>query len=212
MFSSTGPRINTTNFKRIEKLGAKTKRVANQYKLPAIEKLDSDESIDSLFDKCKLSIKTPTSPTATEDTINNNEQNTIENEANEEGNVVEEKVEEIENPKTELDRKNSNTSIGRKTSSDITPDIVKCVDNYTEDELAAHRVKLEELQLKQKLMEEQNKKRKEMLSKALADRWAQIKHLLITVQILIRRKRLKHIRYESRLAVGFPLRASRERL
>lgn len=167
---STGPRINTTNFKRIEKLGAKTKKVVNQYKLPALQKQDSDESIDSFFDKCKLSIKTPTSPSATEDTINNNEQTTTENGANEEGSVIEQKVEETETPKTELDRKSSNTSISRKSSSDIAPDIVRCVDNYTEDELTAHRVKLEELQLKQKLMEEQNKKRKEMLSKALADR------------------------------------------
>lgn len=170
----TGPRINTTNFKRIDKLGAKTKRVANPYKLPALQKQDSDESIDSFFDKCKLSIKTPTSPTAPEDTINNNEPPTIENEDTEELNVIEEKIEEPENPKAELDRKSSNTSLGRKISSDIAPDLVRCVDNYTEDELAAHRVKLQELQLQQKLMEEQNKKRKEMLSKALADRWVQI--------------------------------------
>lgn len=194
---STGPRINTTNFKRIEKLGAKTKRVVNQYKLPALQNQDSDESIDSSFDKCKLSIKTPTSPPPTEDTINNNEQTTIENEANEEGNVIEEKVEDTETPKTELDRKGSNASIGRKSSSDIAPDLVRCVDNYTEDELVAHRVKLEELQLKQKLMEEQNKKRKEMLSKALADRWVPRKYLLITVRITktirLNRKFLKNL-------------------
>lgn len=169
---STGPRINTTNFKRIDKLGAKTKRVANSYKLPVLQKQDSNESIDSFFDKCKLSIKTPTSPTAPEDTINNNEQPAIENEDTEELNVIEEKFEEPEN--AEVDRKSSNTSLGRKSSSDIAPDLVRCVDNYTEDELAAHRVKLQELQLQQKLMEEQNKKRKEMLSKALADRWVEI--------------------------------------
>lgn len=170
MSLSTGPQINTSNIKRIEKLGARSKRIVNQYKLPALQKQASDDSIDSLFDKCKLSIKTPTSPSAPEDTINNNGQFTTENEAYKEDNATEEKVEETVNPKAGLDRKISNTSIDRKSSSDITPDIVRCVDNYTEDELAAHRVKLQELQLKQKLMEEQNKKRKEMLSKALADR------------------------------------------
>lgn len=49
---------------------------------------------------------------------------------------------------------------------------VKC--NYTENELVAHKAKLEDLQLRQKLMEEQNKKRKEMLAKALADRLVKI--------------------------------------
>lgn len=178
---STGPRIDTTYAKRIDKLGAKTKRPTNQYKLPVLQKQDSDESIENLFDKCKLSVKTTTSPPEPEDTINNNEQTSIENDAHEEANISEEIVEETENRKEELDRKISIPSIGRKSSSDITPDIVRCVDNYTEDELAAHRVKLEELQLKQKLMEEQNKKRKEMLSKALADRWVHRNHFLITV-------------------------------
>lgn len=68
-----------------------------------------------------------------------------------------------------MENKDSNLDV-RKYSTDSTPDIVRGVSNYTEDELAAHKVKLEELQLKQKLMEEQNKKRKEMLAKALADR------------------------------------------
>ncbi|XP_052741935.1 RAB6-interacting golgin isoform X2 [Bicyclus anynana] len=70
-----------------------------------------------------------------------------------------------------MDKSEDNAS--RKSSSTTTPDVVRCVENYTEDDLASHRAKLEELQLKQKLMEEQNKKRKEMLAKALADRTKQ---------------------------------------
>lgn len=92
--------------------------------------------------------------------INQNEVNSSNNEE-----------EEVPMPTEEAIRKNSNTEVEtRKNSSTVAPDLLKYVDNYTEDELAAHRVKLGELQLKQKLMEEQNKKRKEMLAKALADR------------------------------------------
>lgn len=72
-------------------------------------------------------------------------------------------------PETDMDHKSDNEA-SRKSSTNTTPDVVRCVENYTEDELATHRGKIEELQLKQKLMEEQNKKRKEMLAKALADR------------------------------------------
>lgn len=73
----------------------------------------------------------------------------------------------------------------RRKSTNSAPDVVKCIDNYTQDELATHKVKLEELQLRQKLMEEQNKKRKEMLAKALADRYIyfQIIYLLLLLKL-----------------------------
>ncbi|XP_050681074.1 RAB6-interacting golgin [Leptidea sinapis] len=61
----------------------------------------------------------------------------------------------------------------KDSSTNITPDVIKFMENYTEDKEGPHKVKLEELQIRQKLMEEQNKKRKEMLSKALADRTKQ---------------------------------------
>ncbi|CAH2039879.1 unnamed protein product, partial [Iphiclides podalirius] len=77
----------------------------------------------------------------------------------------------------------SNNNIDSRRSSIVTPpDIVRGVENYTEDELEAHRVKLQELQLKQKLMEEQNKKRKEMLAKALADRTRQTEEEVLKLE------------------------------
>lgn len=97
-----------------------------------------------------MSLKTPSSPI--DDLINCEELN---------NDTVELKIDK------EVDTLDSDS---RKISVVEAPDVVKSTNNYSEDELVVHKVKLEELQLKQKLMEEQNKKRKEMLAKALADR------------------------------------------
>lgn len=124
------------------------------------------------FDKCKLSIK------ATNAAGNDNDNDKIDeskNQINENEKKYindEEKLsnENEHNDLNELKETNDKSNDTRRESVVITPDIVRGVENYTEDDIATHRAKLEELQLRQKLMEEQNKKRKEMLAKALADR------------------------------------------
>lgn len=156
-----------SNIRKVDKIGAKPKKLINKYKLPTLQKQNSDDAIDSMeFSKCKLSIKTPIAPG--EDIINNNAENTKSNDE------IENKTEHTDTVTAECDlnlgNESSNNIDSRKNSTVITPDIVRGVENYTEDDLEAHRVKLQELQLKQKIMEEQNKKRKEMLAKALADR------------------------------------------
>ncbi|KAI5644116.1 transcriptional activator domain-containing protein [Phthorimaea operculella] len=87
------------------------------------------------------------------------------------------KIDKLAEQHNEIERKDSTISSTsedfRRPSSDSAPDLVRCVDGYTEGEIAAHKAKLEELQLQQRIMEEQNKKRKEMLAKALADRTKQ---------------------------------------
>ncbi|XP_053606775.1 RAB6-interacting golgin [Plodia interpunctella] len=157
------PQINTAAYKKIEKIGAKPKRFVNQVKLPPLAKQISDDAIDHLtFEKCKLSIKTPTPQSEETSETNNNDEDVLSDiNLNEEDSVFEE---------SEM-----------KDGSDA-PDIVRGVENYTEDELVAHKVKLEELQLKQKLMEEQNKKRKEMLAKALADRTKQTEEEVVRLE------------------------------
>uniref|UniRef100_A0A1E1WQW7 RAB6-interacting golgin n=1 Tax=Pectinophora gossypiella TaxID=13191 RepID=A0A1E1WQW7_PECGO len=195
--SMSAQEIDSTNIKKIDRIGSKPKRVINQYKLPILQKQDSDDNLDIMFDKCKLSIKAPTSPndvfsnnnekiedknelaSVDIDTGGSNEWSTetpeLDKDAEEEskGNNTHKE----ENNHHIIERKESTASIItleiRKKSSDTAPDLVRGVDNYSEDDLAAHRVKLQELQLQQKLMEEQNKKRKEMLAKALADRTKQ---------------------------------------
>lgn len=176
--------INTSNIKKVDKLGAKPKRPSNLNKLQPLQKQSSDDAFDIInFEKCKLSLKTPTS--SEHDTLGSidSDENDKENETN--GNTdFNENVTDLTTKVDENDRKSDendqpgNDNVGevdssqdlRKHSSSSTPDIVRGVSNYSEEDLAAHRMKLGELQLKQKLMEEQNKKRKEMLAKALADR------------------------------------------
>ncbi|XP_028028029.1 RAB6-interacting golgin [Bombyx mandarina] len=153
--------IKNSNIKRV-KLSMKTKPY--EYKTAINQKQDSDDGIDSIdFDKCKLSLKTPTSPSKNAK-MEEDKQNQVILQNNVEGND-EVQVDTIEADKSDI------TSSRRSSTA---PDIVRGVDfQYTEHELASHKVKLGELQLKQKIMEEQNKKRKEMIAKALADRTKQ---------------------------------------
>lgn len=161
--------INTNNIKKVDKLGGKLKRPGNQYKL-TLQKQSSDDAIDNLdFQHCKLSIRTPTSHDNSTESGNDNDTDKNSTDSNDNvANFMNDSGNEGSASES-MENKDSNLDV-RKYSTDSTPDIVRGVSNYTEDELAAHKVKLEELQLKQKLMEEQNKKRKEMLAKALADR------------------------------------------
>lgn len=154
-----------------------TKNKQFQLKNVTLRKQLSDESIDEMqFEKCRLSLKSPTTPK----NMNNNNTNMINHEIQEEtpNEIDENDINIVEtNDDVTPDSENSEETVIEdvfsrdmiRKDSDVTPDIVRGVD-LTEDDLASHRAKLEELQLKQKLMEEQNKKRKEMLSKALADR------------------------------------------
>lgn len=165
---NSGPQITTSNVRKIEKIGSKLKRPLPQYKLP-IEKLPYDDSIDNAFDKCKLSLKSPGT-----DLLNDSEtENSIIN-----TDIIDENEETV----PEVIKEDIPNVPNRKNSSNIAPDVVRCIDNYTEDELVSHKVKLEELQLKQKLMEEQNKKRKEMLAKALADRTKQTEEEVLKLE------------------------------
>lgn len=158
-----------------------------QLKNITVRKQISDDPIDEMvFEKCRLSLRSPTTPNSiinnnndmdnkdqndmlsnreTNDKLRHDDQNDIMViEPTENGDISDSSEETVIEDVFRSD-------IIRKDSV-VTPDIVRGVD-MTEDELASHRAKLEELQLKQKLMEEQNKKRKEMLSKALADRTRQ---------------------------------------
>lgn len=164
--------------KKLDKIGFKPKRVTNQYKLPILQKQNSDDAIDNIaFDKCKLSLRSPTTPVQ-DITTENNKENLDKNdnsyrEAHKENSI------ETENINNNMDTKNTYKSfkdtntpvLDRKNSLNEAPDIVRGVDNYCEDELENHKAKLQELQLRQKLMEEQNKMRKEMLARLLADRY-----------------------------------------
>ncbi|XP_038223338.1 RAB6-interacting golgin isoform X2 [Zerene cesonia] len=137
--------------RKIEKIGSIPKKTPK--KPLSLQKQVSDDVINTdLFEKCKLSLTTPSSPPPPQEIIDFNdiEMTTDHNE------TVYEEINE-----------------NRQDNTNVAPDVIRCVDNYTEDDLVAHKVKLEELQLRQKLMEEQNKKRKEMLAKALADRTKQ---------------------------------------
>lgn len=184
--SNSDPQINTSNVRKLDRIGARQKRPMNQYKLskPILKTQYSDDAIDNIqFDKCKLSLRSPTTPSneTTETLSKNIKENVIKD------NKMKENVDNNDNIKTETNKEtnvesNDNNKMAtenaevvsdRKTSIDAPPDIVRGVENYSEDELENHKVKLYELQLRQKLMEEQNKKRKEMLAKALADRTKQ---------------------------------------
>ncbi|CAH2091452.1 unnamed protein product [Euphydryas editha] len=171
---NSGPQQNLSNVRKIDQIGSKLKRPLPQYKLP-IEKLPSDDSIERAFDKCKLSLKPPATPT---DIVNNNEMNETED--------IITNTDEIINENDEIVLQEIKEDVldisSRKNSFNVAPDVVRYIDNYTEDELASHKVKLEELQLKQKLMEEQNKKRKEMLAKALADRTKQTEEEVLKLE------------------------------
>ncbi|XP_023938659.1 RAB6-interacting golgin isoform X1 [Bicyclus anynana] len=167
---NSAPPQKLLNARKIDKIGARPKRQLPQYKLPVLRNQGSDDAIDVAFDKCKLSLKQQNSV----ESIDNQTENGIDNENN--NDIKEENLDPVQQSDTivsssTMDKSEDNAS--RKSSSTTTPDVVRCVENYTEDDLASHRAKLEELQLKQKLMEEQNKKRKEMLAKALADRTKQ---------------------------------------
>ncbi|KAL0822772.1 hypothetical protein ABMA28_004779 [Loxostege sticticalis] len=188
--------INTSNIKKVDKLGAKPKRPSNLNKLQPLQKQSSDDTFDIInFEKCKLSLKTPTS--SEHDTLGSidSDENDKENETN--GNTdFNENVTDLTTKVDGNDRKSDendqpgNDNVGevdssqdlRKHSSSSTPDIVRGVSNYSEEDLAAHKMKLGELQLKQKLMEEQNKKRKEMLAKALADRTKQTEEEVLKLE------------------------------
>ncbi|CAH4028878.1 unnamed protein product [Pieris brassicae] len=149
--------------RRIEKVGFKSRRIAK--KLPTLSNQISDEVYSDAFDRCKLSLKSPTSPS--------DAQNNMTYGSNEEFDINGDRITYMnENTENRKVRDCETSEEGRINTTVITPDVVKVID-YTEDELATHKVKLEELQLRQKLMEEQNKKRKEMLAKALADRTKQ---------------------------------------
>ncbi|XP_063623149.1 RAB6-interacting golgin isoform X2 [Cydia splendana] len=173
----------TTNIKNAQ-IGVKQKRATNQYKLP-LQKQSSDEAIDVMFDKCRLSLK---NKPITE--YNNNDSSDLDNiststiDLNNEDDVSGGEANDIDEKDSKTDAMENHLD-SRKSSTGVTPDLVRSVDNYTEDELASHGAKLEELQLKQKIMEEQNKKRKEMLAKALADRTKQ------TAEEVVRLEKIK---------------------
>ncbi|KAJ8716303.1 hypothetical protein PYW08_013588 [Mythimna loreyi] len=183
--ANSAPQINAANVKKLDKIGFKPKRATNQYKLPVLQNQSSDDAIDNIeFDKCKLSLRSPTTPirdiTAEKINKNNNENvdksKNVDTEVSKENNIENEiiKNNEIETENTYKSYKEIDTPIlDRKNSMNEAPDIVRGVVNYSEDELENHKAKLQDLQLRQKLMEEQNKRRKEMLAKALADRTKQ---------------------------------------
>ncbi|XP_045495698.1 RAB6-interacting golgin [Colias croceus] len=136
--------------RRIEKIGSIQKRAPK--KPLSLQKQVSDDIINTdLFEKCRLSLTTQSPPLPSQEIIELNGYNMT----------------------TDQNEKACEKSNETGDNTNVAPDVIRCVDNYTEDELVVHKVKLEELQLRQKLMEEQNKKRKEMLAKALADRTKQ---------------------------------------
>ncbi|KOB69061.1 putative RAB6-interacting golgin-like protein, partial [Operophtera brumata] len=152
---------------------------AYQYKTVNLQNQKIDDAIDDLqFDKCRLSIK----PTVNNEDLLKNAKNTAKDKINSTNKP--ELSEEIVNVITiDYDDKENNVvncndvespikNVVVNTSVHAAPDIVRGV-GYAEDGRASHGAKMEELQLKQKLMEEQNKKRKEMLAKALDDRTRQ---------------------------------------
>ncbi|XP_047503374.1 RAB6-interacting golgin [Pieris napi] len=153
------------NARIIEKVGFKSRRIAK--KLPTLCNQISDEVYIEAFDRCKLSLKSPTSPNDAQNNMTYGSKAEIDGTENEDR-IINMK----ENSEHGKVRDCEALEEGRTSTVVITPDVVRGID-YTEDDLATHKVKLQELQLRQKLMEEQNKKRKEMLSKALADRTKQ---------------------------------------
>lgn len=180
--SNSGRQINLSNVRKVDKIGARPKRPINEFKQskPILKSLSSDDAIDNIqFDKCKLSLRSPTTPNndTTIETLNKNNKENVDNNDNVKTETNKETSVESNvnnNDKiTKMATDNAEVISDRKQSIDAPPDIVRGVENYSEDELENHKMKLHELQLRQKLMEEQNKKRKEMLAKALADRTKQ---------------------------------------
>ncbi|CAF4865013.1 unnamed protein product [Pieris macdunnoughi] len=153
------------NARIIEKVGFKSRRIAK--KLPTLSNQISDEVYIDAFDRCKLSLKSPTPPNDAQNNMTYGYKAEIDGTENEDRIIYMK-----ENSEDGKVRDCETLEEGRTNTMVITPDVVRGID-YTEDDLATHKDKLQELQLRQKLMEEQNKKRKEMLSKALADRTKQ---------------------------------------
>lgn len=142
------------------------KKKVYQYKTVNLQNQKIDDAIDDLqFEKCRLSLK-PT-PVSNDEAVikvesTNNENDDISNSINKDNKVNN----NSEQSKKDYNNIDNSTEIN---NLNVTPDVVRGV-NYVENDLASHPAKIEELQMKQKIMEEQNKKRKEMISKALADR------------------------------------------
>lgn len=165
--------------KKATKIDPPFRKKAYQYKTVNLQKQEIDDAIDDLqFDKCRLSIK----PTVNHDDVilknTENMDKDITNSNNkpelsgEIKNIItieyNDKEDDIVNSNN-VENTNDIVATVKNTSVHATPDIVRGV-GYSEDDRVSHGAKMEELQLKQRLMEEQNKKRKEMLAKALDDR------------------------------------------
>lgn len=156
------------------------KKKAYQFKSVNLQNKKIDDAIDDLqFEKCRLSLKhtsinhetvkqVDTTNYKSDEIVDAIQNENIKNKENKISNNNEKDSKLNNNVENNTNEEHDNTST-EVHNVNVTPDIVRGMD-YDEDDLASHRAKLEELQLKQKIMEEQNKKRKEMLSKALADR------------------------------------------
>lgn len=172
IFSDVNNIVSLQNTRKIDKLGVKKK--ISPYKLSQLAKLPSDEDINSsTFDKCRLSLRSPKSPTSLQSDITNNNTDDVDTNPKPASNL--ENIPAETNRVNFIDSRRNSTELDcdidqQKSSTDTKLDNVRGVMNYTEDDRASHKAKLGELQLKQRLMEEQNKRRKEMLAKALADR------------------------------------------
>ncbi|CAG9560945.1 unnamed protein product [Danaus chrysippus] len=166
---------------KISSIGSKIKRPIPQYKLPILQK-NIDDEIDTAFDNCKLSLKSPTITNISTEINGKNENVNNETINHNKENMTPLNIDVVNEMNQEKDLSVNENAVSRRNSSNLAPDVIRCVDNYTEDELAAHRLKLEELQIQQKLMEEQNKKRKEMLAKALADRTKQTEEEVLKLE------------------------------
>ncbi|XP_068618490.1 RAB6-interacting golgin isoform X2 [Battus philenor] len=159
--------VNLKSIRKFNKL--QPKKGTKQHKLQMVHKQESDDAIDHIeFSKCKLSIKSPTLLAEEDVTHNEPEKDTSEDK-------LQVNVENGECNSISGDEQNNNLD-SRKNSTVLT------FDNYNEEELAMHREKLQQLQLQQRLMEEQNKKRKEMLAKALADRTRQTEEEVLRLE------------------------------
>ncbi|XP_045767061.1 RAB6-interacting golgin [Maniola jurtina] len=175
---NSGPPQRLLNARKIDKIGARPKKQLPQYKLPILKSQSPEDAIDVAFDKCKLSLKQNSVEAVEQQNGEEVENGSTEGNTVESNDLIDTVIDSKSDTATDskidtaIDYK-SEEDTSRKSSTNVTPDVVRCIENYTEDDLVSHRVKLEELQLQQKLMEEQNKKRKEMLAKALADRTKQ---------------------------------------
>ncbi|KAI8426392.1 hypothetical protein MSG28_005239 [Choristoneura fumiferana] len=73
MAKAEEPKV-TSNFKKAQ-IGVKPKKITPQYKLP-LQKQNSDEAINIMFDKCRLSLK---NKPICEDSMNNNDSSDLDN-------------------------------------------------------------------------------------------------------------------------------------